>query len=53
MKKKELYESPQTDVLELNYAEPVCQATSGEVPDYDYNPLDPGELFFEPLFDLL
>ncbi len=35
MKKKELYASPQTEVLELSYAEPVCQATSTNagVPD--------------------
>lgn len=42
MKKKELYASPQTEVLELSYAEPVCQAASGEVPDYvidDYTPV--------------
>ena len=45
MKKKELYASPQTEVLELSYAEPVCQATSGEVPDYDPDPLDPSIIF--------
>lgn len=43
--KKQTYTPPKTEILELNYAEPVCQATSGEVPDYDYNPLDPGDLF--------
>ena len=45
MQKKELYLSPQVEVLKLTYAEPVCQATSGEVPNYDPNPLDPGDLF--------
>ena len=39
MSKKELYTPPQVDVLEMNYADPVCQATSG-TPDYDYNPID-------------
>ncbi len=43
--KKQTYAPPKTLILELNYAEPVCQATSGSVPDYDYNPLDPGSLF--------
>lgn len=41
--KKQTYTPPKTAILELNYAEPVCQA--GSVPDYDYNPLDPGTLF--------
>lgn len=37
MKKKELYSRPSSELLELNYAEPVCQAASGsgDVPDYD------------------
>lgn len=43
--KKQTYTAPKTDILELNYAEPVCQATSGSVPDYDYDPLIPGDLF--------
>ncbi len=43
MKKKQNYCPPQITILELGYAEPVCQATS--VPDYGYNPLDPGSLF--------
>lgn len=33
--KKQDYCPPQITVLELGYAEPVCQATSGSVPDYD------------------
>lgn len=37
---KKIYLTPQTDVLDLSYADPVCTATSGvNVPDYDYNPL--------------
>lgn len=43
--KKQTYTPPKTAILELNYAEPVCQATSGSVPNYDYDPLDPGSLF--------
>ena len=35
MTKKDLYTSPQVDILELDYADPVCQATSG-VPDYGF-----------------
>ncbi len=42
---RQTYTAPKTDILELNYAEPVCQPASGEVPDYDPNPLDPGALF--------
>ncbi len=45
MKKKQNYCPPQITILELGYAEPVCQATSGSVPNYDYEPLDPGSLF--------
>ena len=46
MKKKELYASPQTDVLELSYAEPVCQAASpGDIPDYDL--IDTGDLVYD------
>ena len=46
MMRKELYLSPQTDALELGYAEPVCiTASSGEIPNYDWNPLDPDVLF--------
>lgn len=43
--KKQTYTPPKTEILELNYAEPVCQAASGQVPDYEYNPLNPGDLF--------
>ncbi len=32
--KKQTYTPPKTAILELNYAEPVCQATSGSTPDY-------------------
>lgn len=53
MKKKELYSRPSSELLELNYAEPVCQATSGGVPDYDYNPLDPGDLFSVSMNDIM
>lgn len=45
MKKKDLYTSPQAEVLEMSYADPVCQALSNGVPDYDYDPLDPDYLF--------
>lgn len=41
MTKKELYTAPQVEILEMKYAERVCQATSGEVPDLivdDYFP---------------
>lgn len=24
----------------MGYRDPVCQAMSGEIPDYDYDPLD-------------
>jgi len=43
--KKQTYTPPKTAILELNYAEPVCQPTSGNVPNYDRDPLDPGSLF--------
>ena len=44
MTKKELYLSPQADVLDLSYADPVCQAASitGGTPDFtpdDYTPI--------------
>lgn len=44
MTKKELYSSPQSEVLELNYAEPVCQATSTNagVTDYTMDSYVPG-----------
>ncbi len=42
MTKKELYSSPQSEVLELNYAEPVCLALSGGVPDYEMDGYVPG-----------
>ena len=46
MKIKERYAAPQVEILEMHYAERVCQAISGEgIPDYDYNPLNPGDLF--------
>lgn len=41
MKTKELYLSPGVEVLELTYAEPVCQALSGGVPDYQMDDYDP------------
>ncbi len=44
MKKKELYASPQTEVLELSYAEPVCQAaspTNSGVQDYQKDSYTP------------
>ena len=44
MIKKE-YLEPSVEVIEMGYRDPVCQATSGNVPDYGYNPLDPGDLF--------
>ena len=43
--KKQTYTPPKTAILELNYADPVCQPTSGSVPDYNRDPLDPGDLF--------
>lgn len=41
MKTKDLYTPPQVEILELNYADPVCQATSatGGIPNYDYDPI--------------
>ena len=50
MIKKEVYLSPQAEVLDLSYADPVCQAMSGDIPSYD--PLDPpGDgMFNAPLF---
>lgn len=45
MMRKELYLSPQTDALELGYAEPVCITASGEIPDYDGESLNPADLF--------
>jgi len=45
MTKKQDYCPPQITVLELGYAEPVCQPTSGGAPDYDRNTLDPEYLF--------
>ena len=43
MTKKDLYTSPQVELLEMDYAEPVCQAASetGTLPDFtldDYTP---------------
>lgn len=37
--KKQTYTPPKTAILELNYAEPVCQATSAGLEDYE--PLTP------------
>lgn len=47
MIKKEVYLSPQAEVLDLSYADPVCQATSlnGMAPDYDV--VTPDEDFFD------
>ncbi len=39
--KKQTYTPPRADALELNYAEPVCQATSGQVPDFTVDPYTP------------
>lgn len=41
MDMKITYSSPQARVLEMDYADPVCQATSGNVPDYGVDPYDP------------
>lgn len=41
MAKKDLYLSPQAEVLDLSYADPVCQAASGGVPDYTVDPYTP------------
>ena len=37
MIKKDLYTPPQVELLEMDYADPVCQATSGTagVPNYE------------------
>ena len=43
--RKQMYTPPKTEILELNYAEPVCQATSGSVPNYDV--IEPGSGFFD------
>ena len=43
MTKKDLYTSPQVEIVGLDYADPVCQAASS-LPDYDL--LDPGADFF-------
>ena len=43
MIKKDLYTPPQADVLEMDYADPVCQAVSGDtLPDFDLitDPID-------------
>ena len=50
MKKKELYSRPSSELLELNYAEPVCNTVSGDIPGYD--PLDP-PIFDSPIMDSL
>jgi len=47
MNQKTVYLSPQADVLDLSYADPVCQAASmnGMAPDYDV--ITPGDGFFD------
>ena len=46
MTRKDLYTPPQADVLEMDYADPVCQAVSGsEIPDYDL--IDSGDIVWE------
>lgn len=44
---KKTYLTPTADVLRLDYADPVCNTVSGtgEVPDYNYEFLDPSDLF--------
>lgn len=43
MTKKELYTAPQVEILEMHYAERVCQAVSGNGLD-DYTLIDPGTI---------
>lgn len=43
--KKQTYTPPKTDILEMNYADPVCQAASAGLEDY--------ELLTPPGFDML
>ena len=52
MTKKD-YLSPEIEVIEMGYRDPVCQATSGDIPGYD--PLTPpGDgMFNAPSFDIL
>ena len=38
---KKNYLSPEIEVIEMGYRDPVCQATSS-IPNYDYEPIDPG-----------
>ena len=45
---KKIYLTPQTDVLDLSYAEPVCAASVNTLPDFDYQPLNPGDMFSIP-----
>ena len=42
MIKKDLYTPPQVELLEMDYADPVCQAASqstDSLPDYDFIPI--------------
>lgn len=41
---KQDYVTPIVEVVEMSYREPVCQAKSGEIPDYDV--VTPGDGFF-------
>ena len=45
MIKKEVYLSPQAEVLDLSYADPVCQAVSGGIPDYQQDTYIPDWVF--------
>jgi hypothetical protein len=45
MTKKNVYLPPQADVLFLSYAEPVCQAVSGGIPDYQQDTYTPDWVF--------
>ncbi|MBR5432768.1 MAG: hypothetical protein IK119_10385 [Bacteroidales bacterium] len=49
MNQKTVYLPPQADVLDLSYADPVCQVLSatGELPNYDV--ITPGPDFFDVL----
>ena len=51
---KKDYFAPTVEVVEMGYRDPVCQGVSGtgDVPDYDYNPLEPNDLF-NVLFNVL
>jgi len=47
--KKQTYTPPKTEILELNYAEPVCQAASGQNETPDYDVITPGAGFFDSI----